>query len=66
MVYYLLSDASMAFAASYENTSKGEVTVGEGDTLSTLAAQVYGQGTAFENLNSKSLTQHFRVGVCGS
>ncbi|MCY4380516.1 MAG: LysM peptidoglycan-binding domain-containing protein [Proteobacteria bacterium] len=50
VVYYLLSDASMAFAASYENTSKGEVTVGEGDTLSTLAAQVYGDSGQWKAL----------------
>lgn len=42
VVYYQLTAETQAFAAAYENTTKGEVTVSHGDTLSSLAQSIYG------------------------
>lgn len=42
VVYYQLSDATLAFATAYENTQRGEVTVNSGDTLASIAKNVYG------------------------
>ena len=42
VVYYQLTAETQAFAAAYENTTKGEVTVSQGDTLSSLAQSIYG------------------------
>ncbi|MCY4444789.1 MAG: LysM peptidoglycan-binding domain-containing protein [Proteobacteria bacterium] len=50
VVYYQLSEQAQAFAAAYENTPKGEVTVEAGDTLSSIAARVYGDSGQWQSL----------------
>lgn len=50
VVYYLLSEESQAFAAAYENTAKGEVTIAQGDTLSVLAQSIYGDQSQWKTL----------------
>ena len=50
VVYYLLTEESQAFAAAYENTAKGEVTVAQGDTLSMLAQSIYGDHSQWKTL----------------
>lgn len=42
LVYYQYNEQSAAFAQKYEGRSKAEVVVQAGDTLSTIAARVYG------------------------
>lgn len=42
VVYYQLTDQSMAFAAAYENVQRSEVEILEGDTLSSIAGRVLG------------------------
>lgn len=42
VVYYQLTEQSMAFAAAYESVTRSEVQVMEGDTLSTIASRVLG------------------------
>lgn len=42
IIYYQLNEQSLAFATNYENLSKDELTVREGDTLGKLALRVYG------------------------
>jgi nucleoid-associated protein YgaU len=42
VVYYQLTDATMAFATSYENVPRGEVEVNSGDTLAKIAKNIYG------------------------
>ena len=42
VVYYQLTEQSMAFAAAYESVSRAEVQIMEGDTLATIASRVYG------------------------
>lgn len=42
VVYYQLTEQSMAFAAAYESVTRSEVQVREGDTLSTIAGRVLG------------------------
>lgn len=50
VVYYMLTEQTQAFAAAYENTSKGEVTVSQGDTLSLLAQSVYGDQSQWKTI----------------
>ena len=42
VVYYQLNDSTMAFATAYENVGKEEVTVQSGDTLASIARNIYG------------------------
>jgi len=42
VVYYQLTEQSMAFAAAYESVTRSEIQVMEGDTLSTIASRVLG------------------------
>lgn len=42
LVYYQYNEQSAAFAQKYEGRKKAEVVVQAGDTLSTIAARVYG------------------------
>ena len=42
VVYYQLTEATMAYATAYENTPKSEVTVNAGDTLAKIARNIYG------------------------
>ncbi|WP_132314475.1 LysM peptidoglycan-binding domain-containing protein [Pseudobacteriovorax antillogorgiicola] len=42
VVYYQLTEQTMAFASSYESVTRSEVRVMEGDTLSTIASRVLG------------------------
>ena len=42
VVYYQLTDQTMAFASAYEQVSRSEVVVQPGDTLSTISANVMG------------------------
>ncbi len=42
VVYYQLTEQSMAFAAAYESVTRAEVQIMEGDTLATIASRVYG------------------------
>ena len=50
VVYYRLTETTQSFAAAYENTPKGEVTVQQGDTLSTISAQVYGDQSHWQSI----------------
>ncbi len=40
VVYYRLTEQAMAFASAYENQPKAEVTVGQGDTLASIARRM--------------------------
>lgn len=42
VVYYQLTDQTMAFASAYESVARAEVVVQPGDTLSTIASNVLG------------------------
>ncbi|MBF0441082.1 MAG: LysM peptidoglycan-binding domain-containing protein [Oligoflexales bacterium] len=42
VVYYQLTEQTMAFATSYESVTRSEVVVKQGDTLSTIAKRVLG------------------------
>lgn len=42
VVYYQLNDSTTSFAASYENATREEVTVQSGDTLASIARNIYG------------------------
>ncbi|NRA65748.1 MAG: LysM peptidoglycan-binding domain-containing protein [Pseudobacteriovorax sp.] len=42
VVYYQLTEQTSAFASAYESTARSEITVAEGDTLSTIAGRVLG------------------------
>ena len=42
LVYYQLSESSLAFAGEYENITRGEVVVQAGQTLEQIAKEVYG------------------------
>lgn len=42
VVYYQLTDQTMAFASAYESMPKSEVVVQPGDTLSTISSRVLG------------------------
>jgi nucleoid-associated protein YgaU len=48
VVYYRLTDASMAFASAYEGAARAEVTVQQGDTLSTIAGRVLGDSSSWK------------------
>ena len=42
VVYYQLTSEAVAFATDYENLTKQEITVEEGETLRTIASRTYG------------------------
>lgn len=42
VIYYQLTDQTMAFASAYESVPRSEITVEPGDTLSTISARVFG------------------------
>ncbi len=42
IIYYQLTEQTMAFASAYESVQRSEVTVAAGDTLSTIASRVLG------------------------
>lgn len=48
VVYYQLSDASMAFASAYENLPREEVSVQSGDSLATIAKNIYGDSAQWK------------------
>lgn len=50
VLYYTLDDASKNFADSYESAPKSSVTVQAGDTLSQIAAKVYGNESEWRTL----------------
>lgn len=50
LVYYQLDQESQSFAANYENQGRGSVTVRAGDTLMSIAKQVYGTTQAWKSL----------------
>ena len=50
VVYYRLTESSQAFAAAYENTPKGEMTVEVGDSLASLAQRIYGDPGQWQTL----------------
>ena len=50
VVYYQLTENTMAFAAAYETAPRSEVTVGQGDTLSTIAGRVLGDSQAWKSI----------------
>jgi nucleoid-associated protein YgaU len=50
VVYYRLTEQSMAFAGTYENVARAEVTVQAGDTLSTIASRVLGDSSSWKSI----------------
>lgn len=50
LVYYQLDQDSQMFAANYENLGRASVTVAAGDTLMSIAKQVYGSSQAWKSL----------------
>ncbi len=50
LVYYQLTDEAVAFASSYENATRGEITVNAGDTLASVARQIYGTNAKWKEL----------------
>lgn len=48
VIYYQLTDQSMAFASAYESVVRAEVVVQPGDTLSTISANVLGSSQAWK------------------
>lgn len=45
VVYYQLTDQTMAFASAYETVKRSEVVVKPGDTLSTISSRVLGRSS---------------------
>jgi nucleoid-associated protein YgaU len=49
-LYYTLSDASRGFADQYEGAARQTVSVGQGDTLSTISDKVFGSQGSWRTL----------------
>ena len=50
VVYYQLSQQTMAFASAYENAARKEVTVQQGDTLATISKRVFGTSQEWKSI----------------
>ena len=50
LVYYQLTQESLTFASSYENTSRGELVVKKGETLRGIAKRVYGSSDNWKSI----------------
>ncbi|MDB2447004.1 LysM peptidoglycan-binding domain-containing protein [bacterium] len=50
VVYYQLTDATMGFATAYENVPRGEVNVQSGDTLASIARNIYGDESQWKSV----------------
>lgn len=48
VIYYQLTEATQAFAGSYESVARSEVEVGQGDTLATISNRVLGNSTLWK------------------
>ena len=50
VVYYQLTDSSVAFATAYENVERAEVVVQSGDTLASISENVYGDAGQWKSV----------------
>lgn len=50
VVYYQLTEASLSFAAAYENAPKQEVVVQSGDTLVKIAKNIFGDSAQWKSI----------------
>ncbi len=50
VVYYQLNEQTQTFATTYENAPVKEVTIGQGDSLSSIAAKVYGSAASWKTI----------------
>ncbi len=50
VIYYQLTDASNAFATSYESRARSEYVVNDGDTLASIAGQVLGNPSDWKQI----------------
>ncbi len=50
VVYYQLTEQTMAFASAYESVKQAQVTVKPGDTLSTIASRVLGRSSDWKTI----------------